>query len=143
MTERLTLAAIGAALTITTAVSGTTAHAGDPAAGEQQWRQCRSCHMIVSPANETIQRGGRVGPNLYGIAGAQAGAVAGFRYSAELVAAGQAGLTWTEGNFVAYVEDPSGFLRSHTGNSSIRSPMNFQLRSGAADLFAYIESVSN
>jgi len=116
--------------------------AGDAAAGEREWRQCRSCHMIVSPAGETIQRGGRVGPNLYGIIGQQAGAVDGFRYSAELVAAGAGGLTWTVENFIAYVEDPTGFLRSHTGNASVRSPMNFQMRSGAADMAAYLESLS-
>jgi len=116
--------------------------AGDPAAGEREWRQCRSCHMIVSPAGETIQRGGRVGPNLYGIVDQQAGVVDGFRYSASLVAAGAAGLTWTEANFIAYVEDPTGFLRSHTGDASIRSPMNYQMRSGAADMFAYLASLS-
>jgi cytochrome c len=116
--------------------------AGDPAVGERDWRQCRSCHMIVSPGGETIQRGGRVGPNLYGIVGQQAGMVDGFRYSDSLVAAGEAGLTWTEENFIGYVEDPTGFLRSHTGDGSIRSPMNFQMRSGAADMFAYRESLS-
>lgn len=116
--------------------------AGDPAAGEREWRQCRSCHMVVSPAGETIQRGGRVGPNLYGITGQPAGAVEGFRYSAELAAAGQAGLVWDEASFVGYVTDPTGFLRSHTGNASIRSPMNYQMRSGAADMFAYLESLS-
>lgn len=139
MTHRLTLAALGAAL----GLGATGALAGDPAAGEQQWRQCRACHMIVTPAGETIQRGGRVGPNLYGIVGARAGAVDGFRYSADLAAAGQAGLTWTEANFIGYVEDPTGFLRSHTGNASARSPMNFQLRGGAADLFAYLDSLDN
>lgn len=116
--------------------------AGDPAAGAENWRQCRSCHMIVTPAGETIQRGGRVGPNLYGITGRQAGTVEGFRYSDSLVAAGNAGLTWTRENFVGYVEDPTGFLRRFTGDSSIRSPMNFQMRDGAADMFAYLESLS-
>lgn len=123
------------------AVAPTFALAGDPAAGEEQWRQCRSCHMVVSPAGDTIQRGGRVGPNLYGIIGQPAGAVEGFRYSDALVAAGQNGLIWTEESFVAYVEDPTGFLRQFTGDASIRSPMNFQARSGAADLFAYLASL--
>ena len=115
--------------------------AGDPAAGEAEFRQCRSCHMVVTPAGETIQRGGRVGPNLYGIIGRTAGTVEGFRYSPALVAAGQAGLTWTEANFVGYITDPTGFLRQHTGDGSIRSPMNYQARSGAADLFAYLQSL--
>ena len=116
-------------------------HAGDPAAGEAEWRQCRSCHMVNSDSAGLIQRGGRVGPNLYAIAGRTAGTVAGFRYSAELVEAGQAGLVWTEANFVAYVEDPSGFLSTFLGRN-VRSPMNYQMRAGAADMFAYLQSLA-
>jgi cytochrome c len=119
------------------------AQAGDVAAGEAEFRQCRSCHMVVSPAGETIQRGGRVGPNLFGIAGAPAGAADGFRYSPALVAAGRNGLVWTEDNFVAYVEDPTGFMRRFTGDGSVRSPMNYQARSGAADLYAYLLSLQD
>lgn len=130
--------AFNALAAATFGLTGTAAFAGDPAAGEGQWRQCRSCHMIVSPGGETIQNGGRVGPNLFGVAGRQAGSVDGFRYSAELSGAGASGLTWTEANFIAYVEDPTGFIRSHTGNASARSPMNFQMRSGAADMYAYL-----
>jgi cytochrome c len=137
---RLTAAA---ALALLPAVMPTLAMAGDPAAGADLWRQCRSCHMVVSPTGDTLERGGRVGPNLYGIAGRQAGSVDGFRYSAPLMAAGQAGLVWTEANFVAYVADPTGFIRQATGDNSARSPMNFQLTSGAADLFAYLQSLSN
>lgn len=119
------------------------ARAGDPAVGEQEFRQCRSCHMIVTPAGETIQRGGRVGPNLFGIVGRTAGTVEGFRYSPALVAAGRNGLVWTAETFVAYVQDPTGFMRRFTGDGSARSPMNFQAASGAADLFAYLESLGN
>jgi cytochrome c len=132
-----------AALAALPVVVPVAAQAGDAAAGADLWRQCRSCHMVVSPTGDTLERGGRVGPNLYGIAGRQAGTVDGFRYSAPLVAAGQAGLVWTEATFVAYVADPTGFIRQTTGDSSARSPMNFQLTSGAADLFAYLQSLSN
>lgn len=140
MNARTALSALAAA---TFGLTGSAAFAGDPAAGESQWRQCRACHMIVSPDGETIQNGGRVGPNLYGVIGRQAGSVDGFRYSQDLVAAGQAGLVWDEASFVAYVEDPTGFIRSQSGNASARSPMNFQMRSGAADMFAYLDSLDN
>lgn len=130
---------LAAGLSLTPAL----AIAGDPAVGEQEFRQCRSCHMIVSPSGETIQRGGRVGPNLYGIIGQPAGSVEGFRYSPALAAAGQNGLVWTEENFIGFIQDPTGFLRRHTGDNSIRSPMNYQARSGAADLFAYLQSLQN
>jgi cytochrome c len=116
---------------------------GDPEAGEVQWRQCRSCHMITAPDGDVIQRGGRVGPNLYGIVGQQAGTVEGFRYSEELVQAGEDGLIWDEASFVAYVEDPTGFIREFTGDPRARSPMNFQMRSGAEDMYAYLATFSN
>lgn len=116
--------------------------AGDPAAGERDWRQCRACHMIVDDAGNDIQRGGRVGPNLYGIIGSPAAAVEGFRYSSDLEAAGAAGLVWDEESFVAYVQDPTGFLREYTGNSGARGAMAFQMRSGAEDMFAYLESLA-
>jgi len=130
MNARTALSALAAA---TFGLTGSAAFAGDPVEGERQWRQCRACHMIVSP----------VGPNLYGIVGRQAGTVDGFRYGADLVAAGEAGLVWDEANFVEYVQDPTGFIRSHSGNPSARSPMNFQMRSGAQDMFAYLDSLDD
>ena len=128
---------------VVAAFAAAPAFAGDPAAGERQWRQCQACHMIVSPDGETIQRGQRTGPNLYGVAGREAGAVEDFRYSPSMAAAGEAGLVWTEENFIAYVENPTGFLREFLDDSSARGSMAFQLRSGAADLYAYLESVSS
>ena len=129
--------------TLAAAALAAPAFAGDPAAGERQWRQCQACHMIVSPDGETIQRGQRTGPNLYGVVGREAGAVEDFRYSPAMVAAGEAGLVWTEENFVAYVENPTGFLREFLDDNSARGSMAFQLRSGAEDLFAYLESVAS
>ncbi len=117
------------------------AQAGDPAAGEREFRQCRSCHMIVSPSGETIQRGGRVGPNLWGIIGQPAAANAEFSYSQALTAARERGLIWTEETFVAYVQNPTQFLREFLGDSSVRSSMNYQARNGAEDLFAYLQSL--
>jgi cytochrome c len=87
---------------------------GDPQLGEAQWRQCRSCHMIADPSGEVIQRGGRVGPNLWGIVGQELAVHDDFRYSAELTQLGEQGMIWDEANFVAYVEDPTGFVRAHT-----------------------------
>lgn len=119
------------------------AMAGDAAAGERDWRQCRSCHMIADNDGNVIQRGGRVGPNMYGIIGSPAAAADGFRYSADLRAAGAAGLVWTEENFLAYITDPSGFLRDFTGNAGAQSSMNYQARSGQENILAYLMSLSN
>lgn len=126
-----------------TAALALPAHAeGDAAAGEREFNKCKACHMIES-ADETIVRGGRVGPNLYGIAGRTAGAVEDFRYSDLLIAAGEQGLAWDEESFVAYVQDPTPWLQDYTGESG-RGKMTYKVRSAedAADLWAYLESLA-
>lgn len=115
------------------------AHAGDADAGEQNFRQCASCHGIASPDGEVVQRVSPTGPNLWGVAGRQAGAYEGYaRFSGAIVAAGEAGVVWDEESFVAFVEDPSGFLREVTEDSRARSNMNHRLRGSAEDIFAYL-----
>lgn len=117
---------------------------GDPSAGETQWRQCRACHMITGPDGEEIQRGGRVGPNLWGVVGQLAAHQdEDFRFSDELREAGEEGLIWDEENFVAYVQDPTAFIRAHSDNPRARSPMNFQMRSGAEDMYAYLATFTD
>lgn len=113
---------------------------GDAAAGEQNFRQCASCHGIVSPEGEVIQRLAPTGPNLWGVVGRQAGAYDGYaRFSNAIVAAGaEHGLVWDEASFVAYVNDPSGFLREVTGDARARSNMAHRLRGSAEDIYAFL-----
>ncbi len=118
------------------------AHAeGDAAAGEGVYNRCKSCHGIVN-GDEVIVRGGRTGPNLYGVIGRTAGTVEGFRYSDGLVAAGEAGLVWSEEAVAEWVADPTAFLRTHNDDSSLRSKMTFKLRSGGEDVAAYLATFS-
>ncbi len=118
---------------------------GDAAAGEQNFRQCQSCHGIESPDGETIHRLAPTGPNLWGVVGRQAGAYEGYeRFSTAIVAAGaEHGVVWDEENFVAYVNDPSGFLREVTNDSRARGNMNHRLRGSAEDLYAYLAQFSD
>lgn len=124
-------------------LSATPSFAGDADAGESQWRGCRSCHAITDDEGTVIQRGGRTGPNLYGISGRAVASEEGFGYSDALLQYAATGATWEEDNFVEYVSDPTAFLREHLDDNSIRSAMNFRLRSGADDLWAYLESLSD
>lgn len=137
MRQSLTFAAL-AALTVATAAPA--AFAGDAAAGEEAWRGCRSCHSITDDAGTNIQRGGRTGPNLYGLPGRAVASVDGFRYSEGLVAVGATGLVWDEALFVEYMADPTAFVAAHGGSG--RSAMNFRMAEGAADMWAYLASVS-
>lgn len=136
----LTTGAAGLML-MTTAV---VAQEGNPEDGEQAFRQCKACHSIVDDEGNDIQRGGKVGPNLYGVVGRQAGTWDDFRYSDDMIAAGEAGLTWNESDFVVYVQGASEFLQEYLGDDSARGKMMFKLRreQEAHDIWAYLASVS-
>lgn len=116
--------------------------AGDAAKGEREFNKCKACHMIVADDGTEIVKGGRTGPNLYGIIGRAAGAQEGFRYGTGIIAAAAAGLVWDEENIVAYSADPKKFLEEFTGDSSVRSSMSFKLPRGGEDVAAYLASVA-
>ncbi len=115
---------------------------GDPEAGQKGFNKCKSCHAVSSPEGEVFVKGGKTGPNLYGIPGAQAGLVEGFKYGADIVAAGEAGLIWDEEKFVTYLMDPKKYLREFTGNSKAKSKMAFKVKKGGEDIYAFLVSVS-
>jgi cytochrome c len=115
---------------------------GDAAAGEEAFnRQCVACHVVVNDAGETLAgRNAQTGPNLYNVTARGIGAVEDFRYSDAILALGEAGETWTEENFVGYVQDPTGWLREALDDRRARGKMAFQVRSeeDAANLYAYL-----
>ncbi|MGR3461697.1 MAG: c-type cytochrome [Roseovarius sp.] len=107
---------------------------GDAAKGEKEFNKCKACHTIAN-GDETIVRGGRVGPNLYGVIGRVMGSVEDFRYSDGLQAKAEAGEVWTEQKVAEFVKDPSAFLGD-------RSKMTFKLRKGGEDVAAYLATFS-
>jgi len=118
---------------------------GDAEAGEKAFNQCKACHAIVDADGNDIVKGGKTGPNLWGLPGRTAGMSDDFdKYKKSIVAAGEGGLVWDEASFVAYVQDPNAFLKEVTGDSKARSGMAFRVRKedDAANLWAYIASVS-
>ena len=120
-------------------------YSGDPAAGEEAFSQCISCHVVVNDAGDTLAgRNARTGPNLYGIADAAIGRVEDFRYGNGIEKANEMGLAWTEENFVAYVQDPTNWLREATDDRRVRGKMSYRVRSEeeALDLYAYLASLA-
>lgn len=113
---------------------------GDAAAGEKEFRKCKACHSIVAEDGTAIVKGGRTGPNLYGVVGAPMGRTD-FNYSALLAAANAAGLMWDAEGIVAFIADPNGYLAEVTGESG-RSKMAKQSTKKGADIVAYLESVA-
>ena len=139
---KLTIAtAFAASMLATGAFAEAHAASGDAAAGEKVFNRCKSCHMINDGANDIV-KGGKTGPNLYGIAGRTAGTYEGFNYGDDIVAAGAAGLVWTEADFVAYVQDPKGYLSEKLGTSA-RAKMAAQRvkEDDLVNLYAYLASL--
>ena len=118
--------------------------AGDIAKGEKKFKKCKSCHMIVDDSGRTIVKGGRNGPNLYGILGRTAGSIDGFKYGKSLATLGKSGLVWSEYEFVAYVADPKKYLVDKLDDKKARSKMSYKLKNeaDALNIWAYLESVS-
>lgn len=140
---KLMIATAAAAVTLAgAAFAESHAGSGDAAAGETEFNKCKSCHMIVADDGTEIVKGGRTGPNLYNVIGRQAGTYEDFRYGDSLVAAGEAGLIWNEETFVAYVQDPKGFLAEYLDDSGARSKMSYRLRKGMEDVYSYLVTVS-
>lgn len=116
----------------------------DVAAGEAAFSQCQNCHVVRDDdGNVLAGRNGKQGPNLYNVVGRQAGSLEGFRYRPDIVAAGEAGLVWTEEEIVAYLQDPNSFLTDKLG-SRARSGMAYRVRTEeeAVNLAAFLASMS-
>lgn len=84
------------------------AFATDPAAGEADFKRCKSCHAITAEDGADMVKGGKTGPNLFGVIGRPIGSVEDFRYGKGLEAAREAGMIWDEESVAGYITDPSG-----------------------------------
>lgn len=115
---------------------------GDAANGEEIFnRQCSTCHVVENEAGEVLAgRAAKVGPNLYGVVGRTPGTYPEFEYGDSLVAYGATGAVWAEENLLAYMQDPTDFLRTALDDRRARGKMAFQLRDpqDAADVYAFL-----
>jgi cytochrome c len=100
----------------------------DPAAGEANFRQCAACH--------TVDQGGqnRVGPNLWGVFGADVGAHEGFNYSDALMSIDG---IWTVEKLDAYLENPREYA---PGNRMAFAGLRNE--ADRAAVIAYLRSLS-
>ncbi|MEX0350941.1 MAG: cytochrome c family protein [Paracoccaceae bacterium] len=130
-------AAIAALMLATSALAE-----GDTEAGKKAFNKCKACHTVVSASDEVIVKGGKTGPNLYGVDGRAAGAVEGYNYGPGLVAAGENGLVWDETTFVEYTTDPKKFLQTYLDDPKAKSKMAFKLKKGGEDIYAFLVSVN-
>lgn len=135
-----------AAIMLTTPIAAQEA-TGNPDAGATQFdRNCIACHMIMNQEGDVLAgRNARIGPNLYGVVGAQPGSESEFSFSDALVRYGETGAIWTEENAVAFMQDPTGHVRAALDDPRARSTMAYRLRSEEVgrDVFAFLAQFSD
>lgn len=122
-------------------LSAAPALAGDAALGEAEFKKCKSCHAITAPDGTEVQKGGKTGPNLWGLDGKAVGSTADYKYGESILAAGAAGKVWDEASLAVYVTDPAAWLKEATGDEAAKSKMTFKLTKGAEDMAAYLVSL--
>ena len=77
--------------------------AGDAAAGEKVFAQCKACHENEKGVN-------KVGPTLKGVVGRKAASVADYKYSAAMTKKGEEGVVWDETTLTEYLPNPKAFV---------------------------------
>lgn len=81
--------------------------AADPAliaAGEKVFKKCAACHKVGEGAKNGT------GPMLNGIVNRTMGTVDGFKYSADMAAAGADGMVWDDANLHTFLEKPKSLI---------------------------------
>ena len=119
--------------------------AGDATKGAQVFNQCQTCHSVIDKDGKMLAgKGGKIGPNLYGVFGRPAGSYPDFKYGDAMVAAGKGGLIWDEAHFVAYVQNPAAFLKDQTKNPAAVAKMAFKAKDAATaeDVYAFLSQFS-
>jgi cytochrome c len=112
--------------------------AGDVAQGEKDFGKCKACHSVINAAGEVIVKGGKVGPNLFGIVGSVVGgADPGYKYGDDILKLKAKGTVWTPEMLVAYSEDPTSWLKEATGDKGAKSKMTFKMK-GPENVVAYL-----
>ena len=129
---KLTLAAAGLA------IIASTGFAGDAAKGETVFKKCKACHKIGEGAKNAT------GPQLNNVIGRAAGSEADYKYSPSMIAAGAAGLVWTEDLVADYLEDPKAFLQAFLSDPSAKSKMVIKIskEDDREDVAAYLATFS-
>lgn len=117
--------------------------AGDASKGEAEFKKCKACHAIVAADGTEIVKGGKTGPNLFGVIGRTVGTAPDFAaYGDALKTIGAAGRVWDETALAAFVANPSAWVQEASGDPAAKSKMTFKLAKGGEDVAAYLSSLN-
>ena len=95
------------------------------------------------PDGTEVQKGGKTGPNLYGVVGRTVGSAADFKYGPGLLEVNAKGTVWDEAEIATYLADPTAWVKAAAGDDAAKSKMSFKLTDAAiaADMAAYLASI--
>lgn len=118
--------------------------AGDATKGEKEFNKCKACHMVQAPDGTNVVKGGKTGPNLYGVVGRKIASEDGFKYGAGILEAAEMNpdLVWTEEDLAKYITDPNTWLEEFTGDPKAKTKMTFKLKKNQADVVAFLAANS-
>jgi cytochrome c len=95
--------AVFAALATAVLFSAPALAAGDPAAGQKIFAQCKACHENEKGVN-------KIGPTLKGVVGRKVASVPDFKYSEAMTAFGATGAVWDEATLTKYLPAPKALV---------------------------------
>lgn len=119
---------LGLTMALLIGMSGAAMAAGDADKGKKLFKRCKACH--------TLDEGGKnkVGPNLFGIFGRQAGSLDGYKFSK---AFRSLDFVWDEGALDEFLTKPKKFIpKTKMGFPGLKKEEQ------RADIIAYLMSVT-
>ncbi len=90
------------AIAMIAAVPAVAVAEGDVKKGKKVFRKCKACHAVGTKAKN------KVGPQLNGVVGREAGSVKGYKYSKAML---DSGLVWDEANLDKYLTKPKDLVK--------------------------------
>lgn len=124
---------VGFSSALLVAASGPVFAEGDAAKGKAAYVKCAICHQI-GPGAKTL-----VGPELNGIVGRQAAAIADYAmYSPGMKKLGAEGFVWSPENIDKWIADPKAMIPDSPMSLAFQGIMDAQER---ADIIAYLKTV--
>ena len=75
------------------------------AEGEKIYKKCKACHSVGADAKN------KVGPQQNNLFGRVAGTAEGYKYSKAMIAAGEAGLVWTDESLAIWLKAPKKYVK--------------------------------
>ena len=107
-------------------------------ADEKVFNKCKACHSVIAADGTEIVKGGKTGPNLFGVIGRPVASVADYAYGDSIKAVGAAGKVWDEASLVTYLADPAAWLAANGAGDGAKSKMTFKLAKGGEEIAAWL-----